>query len=434
MTASTDALRSSGPAKDGPPLHGLRINADRLWQRHMEMAEIGAIPGGGNCRLALSQEDAEARALLARWGREAALDLGCDRAANMILMRKGTQERPAVAAGSHLDTQPHGGRFDGVSGVLAALEVAETLNDAGISTRAPYAVVNFTNEEGVRFAPGLLGSAWFTGRLDDDALSACRAADGTLFTQEAQRRGLAGPLGQGGMPLDAFFELHIEQGPILERAGCAVGIVTGVQGLRWLDVCVTGADAHAGTTPLGDRRDALLCAARIIVALSEIGRDGGPDARVSVGRIRTGTDGPSTVVGEASLVVDIRHPDEATLNALAARCAKVCGEAAITSGCEARIHERIAIAPVSFDATCVAHLEAAATRLGLAHRTLTSGALHDASHLAAIVPSAMVFVPCRDGISHNVAEYAAPQDLEAGANVLLHAILARAGVAAGDGA
>ncbi|MEO1103620.1 MAG: M20 family metallo-hydrolase, partial [Pseudomonadota bacterium] len=368
-------------------------------------------------------------AQLADWGRAAGMATVCDRAANMILIRQGALEDPPVAAGSHLDTQPHGGRFDGVSGVLAALEVAETLNDAGIVTRAPYAVVNFTNEEGVRFVPGLLGSAWFSGKLSDDALVDCQTADGTGFLEEARARNLSGVLRQGDLPLGAFFELHIEQGPVLEREGCAVGIVDGVQGLRWLDVNITGTDAHAGTTPLSERRDALLCAARMIVALHEVGRDGGVDARVSVGRLKTATDGPSTVAGDAQLVVDVRHPDAAVLDALTSRCAKVCGEIAVTAGCEAVIHERIAIAPVAFDGHLVGALETAAADLGLAYRHMTSGALHDASNLAAVAPTAMVFVPCRGGVSHNVAEYASPQDLEAGANVLLHAVLARAGIA-----
>ena len=405
----------------------LSINADRLWSRHMEMARIGAIGGTGSCRLAMTAEDAEARELLATWCRQAGLDVHVDGAGNMFALRPGSDpKRLPIGSGSHLDTQPHGGRFDGISGVLAALEAIETLNDEGIETAAPLAVVNWTNEEGVRYAPGLLGSAWYAGLIDDEALAHVKASDGAHFCQEARERGWLGD-GTDKFQLGAFLELHIEQGPILEREGLQVGIVTSVQGLRWLDVKVTGADAHAGTTPLDGRQDALLESARMLVALNEIGRRYGSAARVSVGQLRTATDGPSTIVGQASFVIDIRHPDAETLERLSHECAAMCRETAKASGCEVEVSERIVIAPTAFDESCVTALECAAQEQRYSYRRMESGALHDAANLAKVVPTAMIFVPCRNGISHNVKEYASPEDLAAGTNVLLHALLTLAG-------
>jgi beta-ureidopropionase / N-carbamoyl-L-amino-acid hydrolase len=405
----------------------LRVDATRLWARHMQMAQIGAIEGDGNCRLALSAEDTEARQLFAGWCRDAGLDVTCDRAGNMFAVRPGQDPSlPVIAAGSHLDTQPHGGRFDGISGVLAALEAVETLNEAGITTRAPLAVINWTNEEGVRFAPGLMGSSWFVGEISDQTLDDTRATDGAFFGQEVRARGWYGEQGQHAFPMAAFFELHIEQGPQLERSGQQLGIVTSVQGLKWLDVKVTGMDAHAGTTPLAHRKDALLAAARMLTGLNDVGRSFGPEARVSVGRIVTATDGPSTIVGECSFIVDIRHPDNSTLARLSDHCIALCRQIADKSDCSVDLSERISVPARRFDDNCIAALETAARNLGLTHVRMASGALHDASNIAKIAPTAMIFVPCRDGISHNVAEYASPEDLAAGATVLMHAMVEQA--------
>lgn len=409
------------PANDIRPL--LSINADRLWSRHMEMARIGAIAGDGSCRLAMTQEDAEARTLLASWCRDAGLTMHLDRAGNMFAVRPGRDpNRAAVASGSHLDTQPHGGRFDGISGVLAALEVMETLNDAGIETDAPLAVVNWTNEEGVRYAPGLLGSAWYAGIIDDDGLATLRATDGMLFDDEAKMRGWLGESAPK-FTIGAFVELHIEQGPVLERENKQIGVVTSVQGLSWLDVQVAGTDGHAGTTPLDHRRDALLAAARMLAALNDTGRGYGESARVSVGRLHTATDGPSTIVGHASFVIDVRHPDAQTLTALKADCAAVCRAVAEASNCEILISERISVPPTDFDPQCITAIEAGVVRRGYSYRRIESGALHDAANVAKVAPTAMIFVPCKDGISHNVREYASLGDLAAGTNVLMDAIL-----------
>ncbi len=417
-------MNGSGARRRG----NMGIDADRLWSRHMDLAGIGAIGDTGSCRLALSDEDGAARDLFAGWCRDAGLTLHSDRAGNMFAVRPGTDKtRKVVAAGSHLDTQPHGGRFDGISGVLAALEVVEALNDAGIETEAPLAVVNWTNEEGVRFAPGLLGSNWFAGNVDDEALDDIRAPDGARFADEVARLGWRGTQRPQDMPLDSFFELHIEQGPILEHAGVQVGVVTSVQGLRWLDVTVTGTDGHAGTTPLEARSDALLAASAMLVAINEAGRAEGPEARVSVGRFTPATDGPSTIVGEVRFVIDIRHPDDAVLDRLQAACTARCEDVAARYACGAHVSRRLAVPPRAFDAECIAAVQAAVDALGISNRQIASGALHDASNIAALVPTAMIFVPCRDGISHNVSEYASPEDLAAGCDVLLRAMLSRAG-------
>ncbi len=411
------------------PIGNLRINGRRLWARHMELAKIGRVADTGNCRLALSDEDAEARALLARWCVDAGLSVQADRAGNMFATRPGRNPtRPAVAAGSHLDTQPHGGRFDGISGVLAALEVIETMNDAGIETEAPIMLVNWTNEEGVRFSPGLLGSSWFRGQIEDDVLDNTLSSDGLRFAGEAERIGWRGDLRPSDLEIDSFFELHIEQGPILEKADLQVGVVTSVQGLRWLDVAVTGSDAHAGTTPMNARKDALLATSAMLVELSELGKSFCPDARVSVGSLRSQTNGPSTIAGRTDFVVDIRHPDHRTLKALSDNCKATCSEVGLRYGCDVQISMRIEVPPIEFDLECVAAVETAARDLGLSYTRLPSGALHDASNVAALAPTAMIFVPCKDGISHNVAEFASSEDLATGCDVLLHAMLSRAGI------
>lgn len=413
---------------DNPPNNIPSINAERLWARHMEMAKIGVVKTTGNCRLALTPEDKEARALFAKWCEDAKMAVKCDRAGNMFAIRAGRDPaRGAVAAGSHLDTQPHGGRFDGISGVLTALEVVETLNDLDLMTDAPLMVINWTNEEGVRFAPGLLGSAWFAGRIDDTALDETLSTDGKRFADEVAASGWRGTTSSDDLSIEAFFELHIEQGPVLEDAGADIGVVTTVQGLSWLDVQVIGMDAHAGTTPLAARRDALLASGAMLVALNKMGRAIGEDARVSVGRLKTATDGPSTVVGAAEFVVDLRHPDQKVIEHMQAECARACSEVAQDYGVEARVSVRFGIPPTEFDQGCIDALDAAAKALQLPYHSMASGALHDAANIAAKVPTAMIFIPCRDGISHNVAEYATRKHLAAGCNVLLRAMLAKAG-------
>ena len=405
----------------------LRVNEQRLWARHLELAKIGQVGETGNCRLALSDEDAEARALFASWCEAAGMSVSSDRAGNMFALRPGRDpERKPVSAGSHLDTQPHGGRFDGVSGVLAALEVVETLNEAGVETDAPVMVINWTNEEGVRFSPGLLGSSWFSGKISDAALDEIRDPSGARLVDEAKRIGWSGDVAPSEVQLDSFFELHIEQGPILDAAELEIGVVTSIQGLRWLDVNVTGFDAHAGTTPMNLRKDALLTAAAMLTGLSHMAQGFGPDARVSVGQLRSETDGPSTISGRADFIVDVRHPDPAALDQLETLSREICEKAARDYGCDVRIRRRLAVPPRAFDEGCVDCVEQATQSLNLSYRRMPSGALHDASNIASLAPASMIFVPCRDGISHNITEYASPEALAKGADVLLHAMLRRA--------
>ena len=404
------------------------IDSARLWQRHLDMAAIGAIDGGGCCRLCMTPEDGQARDLFRTWCEAAGLELRIDRVGNMFAIRAGQDNSaPIVVTGSHLDTQPHGGRFDGVSGVLCALEVMETLNDHDITTPIPLAIVNWTNEEGVRYAPGLTGSSWFIGALSDEEVYEAQADDSARFEDDARSLGYLGSLVPTDLPIAAFYELHIEQGPILENASAQIGIVESVQGLRWLDVDVIGMDAHAGTTPLDQRQDTIQASARMLVAMNDLGLQYAPNARVSVGRLTPATDGASTIAGRTQFVVDIRHPDATTLNQLAEQATQLCIEQARSQRCDATVTQRLAIEPSVFDNACVDRVDHAARQLGYQALRMTSGALHDASNLATVAPSAMIFIPCKDGISHNVLESATPEDLAAGCNVLLQAVLRSAG-------
>lgn len=406
---------------------GLRVNGERLWQTHMDLAEIGAIPNGGCCRLTLTDEDKRARDLFAEWCVAAGCTVEVDRAGNMFATRPGRRTAPPVATGSHLDTQPHGGRFDGIYGVMAGLEIIRTLNDANIETELPVAVVNWTNEEGVRFPAGILGSAAYAGRWSLDDLHRLVAIDGATFGDELKRIGYDGELDLGGFEMTAFYEAHIEQGPVLEREGIPVGIVTKVQGLRWIEMTVTGADRHAGTTPMDARSDALVAAAHMIVELEALGRTHAPDARVTVGRLDVSPNSGSTIPGGTRFNIDLRHPESEMLDRLEAEIGALCKAAAIRQSASVEIRRVIEMPPVDFDEVCIADLDGAAGALDIPCRRMLSGALHDASPVSTIVPAAMIFVPCRDGISHNEAEWAEPVHLEAGCNVMLHAMLGRAG-------
>jgi N-carbamoyl-L-amino-acid hydrolase len=416
-----------------------RINQERLWQTHLDLARIGALPDGGCSRAALTDEDRGARDLFAGWCREIGCRVSVDRVGNLFARRDGVENgHPPVACGSHLDTQPHGGRFDGISGVLCGLEAFRTLHEHGIATRLPLELIDWTNEEGVRFRPGLLGSSAFAGRIPFDRVLATVGTDGARFDAELERIGY-GP-GRATSPgsrlhridpdephrLYSFFELHIEQGPILENRGARIGVVTGVQGIRWLEVEIDGVDAHAGTTPLPARHDALLAAARLIDRARAIGLEAGDDARVTVGRMEVAPNSPSTIPGSARLVIDVRHPEGATLDRLEERLRQSASEAAGSSGTRARIAKTLEVAPVAFDPACVAAVQAAADARGLPSLRMLSGAAHDAMQIASVAPTAMIFIPCKDGLSHNEAESATPEDLGTGCQVLLDVLLQRA--------
>ncbi|GIX47407.1 MAG: Zn-dependent hydrolase [Candidatus Tectimicrobiota bacterium] len=403
------------------------VNGERLWEALMAMAQIGATPRGGVCRLALTDADREARDLFVRWAREAGCRVEVDQMGNLFARRPGKEDHlPPVLTGSHLDSQPTGGKFDGAYGVLAALEVVRTLNDLRCETRRPIEVVVWTNEEGSRFAPAMIASGVFAGEFSlDYGLSRCDR-DGVSIGQELDRIGYAGPRPCGGQPVHAYFEAHIEQGPILEAEGKTIGVVLGIQGIRWVDCTLEGTAAHAGTTPLPARRDALLGAARVIQAASEVAAAHAPEARTTVGELRVHPNSRNVIPGRVDFTLDLRHPHAETLQAMseALRAAfdRVCAEQRLAG----QWQEIWYAPPTAFDPDCIAAVRRAAERLGLPHRDIISGAGHDAKYLAQVCPTAMIFIPCRDGLSHNEAEAISPADAAAGASVLLHAVLEKA--------
>ncbi|WP_321924249.1 Zn-dependent hydrolase [Paraburkholderia guartelaensis] len=395
------------------------VNQQRLWDTLMEMATIGATAHGGSCRLALSDEDVQARQRFIRWCEEAGCEIRVDPIGNVFARRPGTQpDAPAVMCGSHLDTQPLGGRFDGVYGVLAGLEAIRTLNELGVATRHPIDVVAWTNEEGSRFTPGMMGSAVYAGTLDLDAARErpCMQT-GVLLGDELERTGFAGRAREQQMP-KAYFEAHIEQGPMLENAGLPIGVVTGVQGMYELDVTVTGFESHAGTTPMSVRKDAMGAAAAMIAAIIEHGHGFDADARVTVGHVACQPNSPSTIPGLVKFSLDVRHPSRPALQRLVADIEAICLQRTALRGTSVQVQTVAEYEPVVFDAECVARVREAATAAGYPWMEMSSGAGHDAVNLSYVAPSAMVFVPCKAGLSHNEAEDADPVHLAQGASVL----------------
>jgi N-carbamoyl-L-amino-acid hydrolase len=407
-------------------MRNLTVNGERLWASLMELARIGATEKGGVCRLAASDLDAEARRLFIRWCEEAGCTVAVDRIGNIFARRPGRNPAlPPVMAGSHLDTQPTGGRFDGAYGVMAGLEVLRSLNDLGYETEAPLEIVAWTNEEGSRFSPAMVGSGAFTGvfKLDDALSTRDNNAPGLTLGGELERIGFAGPAAVGGRPVVAYFEAHIEQGPILEAAGLPVGIVTGAQGQRWYEITVTGQEAHAGPTPMPRRRDALVGAARMIDAVNRIGHAHAPYACATVGFVQVSPNSRNTIPGRVFFTVDFRHPEDTVLTRMDQELHAACAAAAASQNLEAAVEEFWYFPPTPFDPALVAAVRAAAAAQGYAHQNIVSGAGHDAVYMARIAPSAMIFVPCVGGISHNEIEDAKPADLTAGCNVLLNAVL-----------
>ena len=410
----------------------LRINGERLWDGIMQIAEIGATAKGGSHRLTLSDEDKAARDIFAEWCAEAGLSLEVDELGDMFARRAGSDNSLApVAMGSHLDTQPFGGRFDGVFGVLAGLEVLRTLNDAGIRTIAPLEVVNWTNEEGARFAPSMLASGVYGGVFELDwALSRTAVDTGATLLKELKRIGYRGSLPARQREFAAFFECHIEQGPILDSAGIPVGVVDAAQGFRWYDITLEGFASHTGSTPMEGRRNALLGMAQVIMAVDEIAQSRAPLARGTVGsQVQVGPGSRNVIPGRVDFTVDLRHPSAATLDEMDFALRNACQDAANGIGLNLSLTQISDTQPVAFDAGCVAALERACHQLDIAHQRITSGAGHDACYVAGRAPTAMLFAPCKDGISHHESESAQPEDLEAVCNVLLHAALDVAGVA-----
>ena len=406
----------------------LRVDGARLWDSIMEMAKIGALPGGGCGRLALTDDDRRARDLFASWCERAGCTVTVDEMGNMFARRPGRNpELPPVAAGSHLDTQPHGGKFDGVYGVLAALEVVRTLDDARVETEAPIEVINWTNEEGSRFAPAMIASGVFAGLFDRDFAYRLESPEGAALGDELERIGYKGAEACGEHPIGALFEAHIEQGPILEQSGVPVGVVSGAQGQRWYDIKVRGRDSHAGTTPMPARKDALAAAARLAIRIQEIALGNAPHAVGTVGQFDVSPNSRNTIPGEVRFSVDVRHPDAGVLADMDAEIRDSFAGIARRAGVEVTVDQIWEKPPIVFDARCVAAVREAAAGLGYAHQDIVSGAGHDACQVCEVAPTGMIFVPCEDGISHNEIESATPEDLEMGCNVLLHAMLAMAG-------
>ncbi len=405
----------------------LRIDPTRLWDSLMELARIGATEKGGVNRQALTDLDREGRDLFVRWCEAAGCTVSVDRVGNIFARRAGRDDDLApVMMGSHLDTQPTGGKFDGAYGVLAGLEVIRALADAEYVTRRPIEVAAWTNEEGCRFSPAMAGSGVFAGALDEAELAATPDRDGLTFADELARIGYAGPEPVGGRDIAAFFEVHIEQGPILEAEERTIGIVSGAQAQHWYDVTVTGRESHAGTTPMERRHDALVGAARIVSAVNAVGEGNRPHGRATVGELHVSPGSRNTIPGRVFLTVDLRHPDAEVLAAMTAAVAEAARATASDLGLEIEIEDAMRLPAVAFDPACVAAVAAGAEALGLAHMEIVSGAGHDACNIAKVAPAGMIFVPCADGISHNEIESATPADCAAGCAVLLDAVVARA--------
>jgi N-carbamoyl-L-amino-acid hydrolase len=405
----------------------LRIDGERLWNSLMELAKIGATEKGGVNRQALTDLDRDGRDLFVRWCEEAGCTVTVDRVGNIFARRPGRDNDLApVMMGSHLDTQPTGGKFDGAYGVLAGLEVIRALADADYVTKRPIEVSAWTNEEGCRFSPAMAGSGVFAGAIEEATLTGSVDRDGRTVADELARIGYAGPEPVGGRDIAAFFEAHIEQGPILEAEERTIGVVVGAQAIRWYDVSLTGRESHAGTTPMERRADALVGAARIISAVHQVGEAHPPHGRATVGEIHSSPNSRNTIPGRVLFTIDIRHPDEDVLLGMADTVSGTARAAAEELGLELTFTEAMHFPAVAFDAACVAAVRDGAESLGLAHMEIVSGAGHDACNIAKVAPAGMIFVPCADGISHAEIESATKEDCAAGCSVLLNAVVARA--------
>ena len=406
------------------PAQNLRINGDRLWDSLMEMAKIGPGVAAGNNRQTLTDEDAEGRALFQKWCEEAGCTMGLDQMGNMFAMRPGTDpEALPVYVGSHLDTQPTGGKYDGVLGVLGALEIIRTLNDLGIKTKHPIVATNWTNEEGTRFAPAMLASGVFAGMHTQDWAYDREDAEGKKFGDELQRIGWRGDEEVGARKMHAFFELHIEQGPILEAEGKDIGVVTHGQGLSWTQVTVTGKDAHTGSTPMPMRKNAGLAMARILEKVDEIAWSHAPHAVGAAGHIDVYPNSRNVIPGKVVFTVDFRSPELEVIQDMENRLRAAAEDIVDEMGLQVEFEKVGGFDPVKFDETCVAAVRNAAERLGYSHTNIISGAGHDACWINRVAPTAMVMCPCVDGLSHNEAEEISKEWATAGADVLFHAVV-----------
>jgi N-carbamoyl-L-amino-acid hydrolase len=412
------------------PGENMRVNADRLWDSLMDMAKIGPGIAGGNNRQTLTDSDAEGRRLFQTWCDAAGLTMGVDTMGNMFMTRAGTDpDALPVYVGSHLDTQPTGGKYDGVLGVLAGLEVIRSMNDLGIRTKHPIVVTNWTNEEGARFAPAMLASGVFAGVHSQDYAYGRKDPEGKTFGDELKRIGWVGDETVGARKMHAYFEYHIEQGPILEAEEKQIGVVTHCQGLWWLEFTLTGREAHTGSTPMAMRVNAGLAMARILEMVQTVAMENQPGAVGGVGQVFFSPNSRNVLPGKVVFTVDIRSPDQAKLDGMRARieaeAPKICEALGVGCSVEAVGH----FDPITFDPNLVATVRKAAEDLGYSHMNLISGAGHDACWAAKVAPATMIMCPCVGGLSHNEAEDISKEWAAAGADVLLHAVIETAGIA-----
>jgi N-carbamoyl-L-amino-acid hydrolase len=409
-------------------ISSVRINGERLWASLMELAKIGATAKGGVCRLTLTDLDKQGRDLVLAWAREAGMEITIDKIGNGFMRRPGRNNAlPPIVTGSHIDTQPTGGKFDGNYGVLAGIEVVRTLNEHGIETEAPIEVAFWTNEEGSRFVPVMMGSGVFAKAFTLKHAYAATDTEGKSVGAELQRIGYIGDQEPGDHPIGAYFETHIEQGPVLEDNDVTIGVVSGVLGIRWFDCTVTGMEAHAGPTPMALRKDAMQVSARIMQEVVAAALRHTPHGRGTVGMVQVFPNSRNVIPGRVKFSIDLRNATDALVDLMADEVKAFAAKTAADSGLDVKI-ELVSSYPAQiFHADCVDAVGRAAKKLGYSNMPTVSGAGHDAVYMAKLAPSGMIFIPCKDGISHNEIEDAKPEHLTAGCNVLLHAMLERAG-------
>ena len=400
----------------------IAINAERLWSTLNEMARIGATPAGGVTRLTLSDEDRQARDLLRQWAQEAGFPCAVDSMGNMFIRRAGKNPQLApVLTGSHVDSQPLGGRYDGIYGVLAGLEALRTLNERGIETERDIVLVNWTNEEGARFAPAMLASGVWAGQFSEAFALARKDRDGISVGAALEAIGYRGERPTAAFPVHACNEVHIEQGPILEEEDVDIGLVHAAMGQRWFNVTLEGFSAHAGTTPMGSRRDALTAFAELALAVEQIGIAHNPDGRATIGMAQVIPGSRNVVPGRVECSVEFRHPQSSALEAME-QALRHAADTLARRGVQAQIERIFDYAPIAFNAQCLARSEQAVQMLGYSARRMVSGAGHDTCYISKVAPASMIFIPCEKGISHNEAENILPAWAEKGANVLLNSL------------
>ena len=418
---------STSPTTD-TDLESLRINGERLWASLMELAQIGATPKGGVCRLTLTDLDKQGRDLVTGWARDAGMTVTIDQIGNGFMRRAGRNNSlPPIMTGSHIDTQPTGGKFDGNYGVLAGIEVVRTLNDHGIETEAPIEVAFWTNEEGSRFVPVMMGSGVFAKAFTLEHAYAATDTEGKSVKDELARIGYIGEQVPGEHPIGAYFETHIEQGPVLEDHDITIGVVQGVLGIRWFDCTVTGMEAHAGPTPMALRKDALQVATHLMQDVVAAAHRHPPHGRGTVGMVQVFPNSRNVIPGRVKFSIDLRNATDALVDAMAGEVKACAARLSVESGLGIQIEPVSSYSAIGFHPGCIDAVARAAQKLGYSNMPVVSGAGHDAVYMAKLAPAGMIFIPCKDGISHNEIEDATLEHLEAGCNVLLHAMLERAG-------